>query len=84
MSSNTLSPDDVARQYGVTVPTVLAWIHSGELRALNVSRNAASKKPRWRVTLAALERFEQVRTATPQPQPSRRRRQSVEVIHFYG
>jgi helix-turn-helix protein len=79
----TFSVEDVAQRYDVAIPTVLAWIHAGELRAFSVSRRAGSKKPRWRITLAALEAFEQTRTLTPAPQPSRRRRQNSDVILFY-
>jgi hypothetical protein len=73
---------DIAERYGVTIPTVLAWINSGELRAVNVSRRAQSKKPRWRITSAALEAFERLRSITAAP-PRPRRRQSLDVISFY-
>ena len=53
---------DVQRRYGVTVHTVLGWIRSGELRAVNVGRRLGAKKPRWRITQQALDAFEQLRT----------------------
>jgi excisionase family DNA binding protein len=43
---NTVSVKDVAERYGVTPHTVLSWIASGELRAVNVGRRAGAKKPR--------------------------------------
>jgi transposase len=74
---------DIQRRYGVTVHTVLTWIRSGELRAVNVGRRPGAKKPRWRVTEAALEAFEQLRTPTPPPPRARRRKRNYEVHEFY-
>ena len=74
---------DIQRRYGVTVHTVLGWIRSGELRAVNVGRRLGAKKPRWRVSQEALDAFEQLRTpASAQPTATRRKRPS-EVIEFY-
>ncbi len=73
---------DIQRRYSVTVHTVLGWIRSGELRAVNVGRSLGAKKPRWRITQQALEAFEQLRTPTPLPKAPRRKRQA-EVIEFY-
>ena len=67
-ASDTLSVKDVAARYGVTVATVTAWIRAGELKAVNTSRTATSRKPRWRVTPAALAEFEALRGAAP-PKP---------------
>jgi hypothetical protein len=82
-NAGPFSVQDIAAHYGVTIPTVLTWVHTGELQALNVSRSARSKKPRWRITAAALEAFEQLRTITAVP-PRPRRRRSSDVIRFYG
>jgi excisionase family DNA binding protein len=79
---STLSVRDVAERYGVTIHTCLAWIASGELRAVNVGRKPGAKKPRWRITQAALEAFEVLRTPTP-PAPRVRRKRQAEVIEFY-
>jgi excisionase family DNA binding protein len=74
---------DVADHYAVTIHTVLSWISSGELLAVNVGRRPG-KKPRWRISQAALDRFEQLRTATPPiPRAPRRRRQQEQVFEFY-
>ncbi len=54
----------VAEQYSVTKHTVLAWIHSGELTAINVSRNPGGK-PSWRISTEALAAFEASRMMTP-------------------
>jgi excisionase family DNA binding protein len=75
----------VAERYGVTEGTVLAWISSGELKALNVGRKPGAKKPRWRVSETALEAFEAARSAAaPAPPKARRpRRQNNDVVRFY-
>ncbi|HLN26424.1 MAG TPA: helix-turn-helix domain-containing protein [Gemmataceae bacterium] len=80
---STLSIRDVCERYGVGEHTVLGWIRAGELRAINVGRRLGNKKPRWRVTLEALEAFEQLRTPMPPPPRAPRRKRSVEVIEFY-
>ncbi|MSQ94327.1 MAG: DNA-binding protein [Gemmataceae bacterium] len=81
--SSTLSVRDLCDRYGVGEHTVLSWIRSGELRAVNVGRRPGAKKPRWRITQEALDAFELSRTPTP-PQPrALRRKRPVEVIEFY-
>jgi excisionase family DNA binding protein len=79
-----LSVQDVCERFGVGVHTVLGWIAAGELKAVNVGRRLGAKKPRWRITAEALEAFEHLRTPTPPPAVSRRRRpRSEDVIDFY-
>lgn len=39
-ASETLSVDD---------ETILAWIHSGELIAINITKTPGSKRPTWRI-----------------------------------
>ena len=73
----------VAECFGVTQATVLAWIHAGELKAVNVSRSPGAKRPRWRVTQAALAAFETARRTTPAASRACRRRPSGDVIEFY-
>jgi excisionase family DNA binding protein len=81
----TFTIAQVAEKYGVNASTVLSWIKSGDLPAINVGRSIAKKKPRWRVTASALEQFEQLRTATPPPPPApRRTRKKPNVIQFYS
>jgi excisionase family DNA binding protein len=82
--TNTLSVRATSERYEVSEQTVLGWIHRGELRAINVGRRPGAKKPRWRITQAALDAFEALRTPTPPPPRTRRRRQRpAEVIEFY-
>ena len=81
--SSTLSVRDVCERLGVNEHTVLGWIRSGELRAVNVGRRPGGKKPRWRITQEALEAFEQLRTAAPPAPRLRRRKRPADVIEFY-
>jgi excisionase family DNA binding protein len=81
--SSTLSVCDLCERYGVGEHTVLGWIRSGELRAVNVGRRPGAKRPRWRITQEALAAFEMARTQTPPPPKSRRRNRPADVIEFY-
>jgi excisionase family DNA binding protein len=74
---------DVCDRYGVTVHTVLGWIRSGELRAVNVGRQQRARKPRWRISEEALVAFEQVRATSPPVPKPRRRKRPADVIEFY-
>jgi excisionase family DNA binding protein len=79
---STLSVRDLCERCGVSEHTVVSWIHSGQLKAVNVGRRPGAKKPRWRITREALEAFEQLRTpATPPPRT--RRKRPADVIEFY-
>lgn len=52
----------VCQRYSVKPEKVLAWIHSGQLRALNLATDPNSPRPRWRILVADLEAFEQSRS----------------------
>lgn len=68
-----LTPSQVAREIGVQGDTVLAWIHSRQLLALDVSRGAG-ERPRWRIDRHDLEAFlAKRRTVAPPPATERRR-----------
>ena len=83
MRDRALTVREIAERYAVTEHGVLAWIRSGELRAINCGRRPGSKKPRWRITAKALAAFELLRTPSPPPPRTRRRKQSAEVVQFY-
>jgi excisionase family DNA binding protein len=80
---STFSVHDVSERYSVGEHTVLGWIKSGELRAVNVGRKAGAKKPRWRITQEALDAFEVLRTPTPVRPRVRRRKRPAGIIEFY-
>ena len=79
----TYTVRDLCERYAVSEATVLAWIASGQLRALNVGRSPNSKKPRWRITQAALDAFEAARSVAPPAPRARRRKRNEDVIEFY-
>lgn len=81
--SSTLSVHDLTERYGVGEHTVLGWIASGELKAVNVGRRLGAKKPRWRITQEALEAFEALRTPGPPAPQMKRRKRPTDVIEFY-
>lgn len=79
-----LTPSDIATSRVVNVTKVLAWIDSGELRAVNVAANKAGKLPRWRISPADLEAFDAARVAVPQTPVTRRPRQkSGHVVEYF-
>jgi hypothetical protein len=77
-----VAPRTLAARYGVTVQTVLNWIHRRELKAVNVGRTPNGRKPRWRISVSAIAEFEAARTPTPATRRVRRKRRD-DVIAFY-
>ncbi len=61
----TYGIEDVAERYGVHPSTVKTWIRNKELRAVCVSKNPNSKKPRFCITSEALAEFEAARSTQP-------------------
>jgi len=84
-SLSYLSPADIAARYCVKADAVLAWIGSGELRAIDVARSRTRKLPRWRISPADLESFEEARAAKPpiRPPPKTRKKSDSDVIQFF-
>lgn len=56
------TPPQLARRWGVTHDTVLFWIHSGELRAIDGSRRKG-QRPRFLIDAADIAAFENSRAA---------------------
>lgn len=71
-------------RFGVGERTILLWIASGQLKAVNVARNPGAKRPSWRFTSQSVADFEAMRTNTPAVPATRRRRKRTagEVIEF--
>lgn len=80
--SSTYSVKDLCESYGVGEHTVLAWIRSGELHCIDVSRKQGGR-PKWRATEEALAAFELARTHTPPLPRTKRRKRPADVIQFY-
>jgi hypothetical protein len=74
----------LAARYGVSPDKVLAWIRSGELRAINVSARRGGR-PRYLIDVADLAAFENAREAArSEPVRQRPRRKPVEgVIEYF-
>jgi hypothetical protein len=75
------TPPEVARRFGVAVDKILAWIRSGELRAIDASTRRAAR-PRYLVDVEDLEAFERSRQVTP-PAPRAKRRRRVAAVREY-
>ena len=72
------SPDDIATRYSVKASKVLAWINSGELRAVNITTRRGVK-PRWKIDPITLAAFENSRASKPSPKtPVTRQRRKAE------
>lgn len=67
---------NICDHFEVHENTVLGWIASGELRAINVGREPGKKKPRWRISEEALQEFELLRSTEPKrtTKPARRKK----------
>ncbi len=68
----TFTPPQLAERWGVGHEKILAWIHAGELRAMNLATRRDGQ-PRWAIQIAEIERFEAARSSTPPPKPAKRR-----------
>lgn len=50
-----LTPRLICEQLGIGIEPVLSWIHSGQLKAANVSNSTT--RPRWRIAKTDLADF---------------------------
>lgn len=82
MGQGYATPKDYAVKLGVDVGKVLAWIHSGELRAIDISQTRGGR-PRWRIPQQAIVDFETARSTRPPAKPVRRRRKQIAVHEFF-
>lgn len=80
------SPQQAAEILGVTDDGIVAMIHSGEIVATNVARNADSKRPRWRIAESDLGRFLLSRRhpASQQPVRTARKQKRDSVKQFFS
>lgn len=78
-----ITPPALAARWGVKQHKILAWIRSGELRAINAAERLGGR-PRYLIDEADIAAFEVSRAAGPTPQPARRRRRQWSgVIEFF-
>jgi hypothetical protein len=72
-----LTPPALARRWGVAADKVLHLIHTAQIRAINLAHDPKGR-PRYRIYLTEVERFEEARSTKPPipKQQHRRRRQA--------
>jgi transposase len=58
--AEVFTPPQVAKRYRVAEEKVVAWIHAGELAALNLATNPKGR-PRYKITADSLQAFERRR-----------------------
>jgi hypothetical protein len=78
MAAETLTPPQLARRWGVAAEKVNRLINSGQLKAINLAADP-NGRPRYRIYLSEVERFEEARSTKPPPekQPRRHRREAA-------
>ena len=65
---------ELADTYGASVDTWRSWIQSGELKAVNMSKSMASKKPRFMVKQSELDKFFTLRQTGTEARTQRRKK----------
>jgi CubicO group peptidase (beta-lactamase class C family) len=83
--TSMLTAAQVGERLGVDPEAVRSWCASKQLVAINVARNPRGKRPRWRVSEAALDEFLARRTSgkSPEAAPQRRRAKAANIIQFF-
>ena len=72
-TSAILTPPQLAREWGIHVDKVYAWIHSGELRVMNTAVKPGGRH-RYRIKRSDAEDFQRRRQNLPPPPRSPRRK----------
>jgi len=88
MNSSTLSQwltlSQIAASRQVKQQFLSAEIRAGRLRAVDVSSNPGSGRPRWRISPEALAAWEASRTCSPpEPRTRRRRRKDPALVEYF-
>ncbi len=71
-----LTPPELAALWGVAPEKIVAFIKSGELRAIDASTRRGGR-PRYLIDVRDVAAFEERRATQPAPRPRRRRREVV-------
>jgi len=74
IAKEKFTPPELAAKWGIDAQKVLAWIRSGELRAIDASTTPGGRR-RFLIDVADIASFEERRTVQPPPTPAERRRQ---------
>ena len=79
MTQTHLVPKDSCERLAIGIGPVLNWIHSGKLKAVNVSNSP--DRPRWRIAIDDYEAFLKSRsTQMADPKPKRRKKPSRQYV----
>ncbi|MCA9062831.1 MAG: helix-turn-helix domain-containing protein [Planctomycetaceae bacterium] len=80
----SISPAELANNWGIGVDKVLNWIRNGHLKAINVA-STETGRPRYRITEDAISEFQEARRPVPPPKlpRTRRRKPAGDVIEFF-
>ncbi len=60
-----LTVPQLARLWGLDTHKIVAWIRSGELRAINGAKKSNSIRPRYLIDVVDIRAFEQAREVIP-------------------
>ncbi|MFV1968387.1 MAG: helix-turn-helix domain-containing protein, partial [Pirellulaceae bacterium] len=66
-----LTPPELASRWGISPEKVVAWVRSGELRAIDASTRRGGR-PRYLIDISDVEAFERRRAVAPPPPSSTR------------
>jgi len=69
-----LTPPEIARMLRMRQATVIGWIRSGRLRAIDISEG---RRPRYRISRQALDEYLVGRAVAPPTRPVRRERRDI-------
>ncbi len=84
ISRSKLTPPALAKLWGISPDKIVGFIKSGELRAIDISRNRGSVRPRYLIDQRDVEAFEQGRMVIPPaPKATRRRRRRDPSVKEY-
>jgi len=79
-----ITPPMLSERWGVDVVKIMAFIRSGELRAINAASPGCNQRPRYSIDEADIADFERRREARPAPKlPPRRRRERSGADDYY-
>ena len=81
-TSRKTTPPKLARRYGTDVKKILHWIHSGELKAINLATDK-NGRVRYAIDESDIAIFEAARAVQPPTPRIRRRRVDPNVIQFF-
>lgn len=82
-SRTKITPPELARRWGISADKVLAWIRSGELKAIDAATKRGGR-PRFLIDNSDIAEFEARRIARSVVRPIRRRRRGdTQTIQFF-